>query len=71
MERARSHVAKLKAYSVVVFAASAMAFAALLIAFLVVLAVAGLDAADEVWSGVYPVVAWLIALIVCSKFMTR
>lgn len=54
-----------------VFAASAMAFAALLIAFLVVLAVAGLDAADEVWSGVYPVVAWLIALIVCGKFMTR
>lgn len=62
---------RFKAISAVFLAASAMAFALLLLTFLVMLAVLGLDAADKVWSGIYPGIAWLISLLVCIKFMTR
>jgi len=62
---------RLKAVCVIVFAASAMSFVVLLLAFLAVLAVSGLAAADKVWTGIYPVIAWLMALLVCIRFMTR
>jgi len=60
-----------RAVSTIVLGASAMAFIALLLSFLVLLAAFGVDVADKVWTGVYPVVAWLIALLVCVRFMAR
>lgn len=51
------------------FAASAMAFALLMVCFLVVLVAFDLDYADKVWSGIYPAIAWLLAFLICCKFM--
>jgi len=62
---------KLKVLSVIFLGASAMAFVALLLLFLLLLPVFGLEVADKVWSGFFPVVAWLIALLVCLRYMAR
>lgn len=51
------------------FAASAMAFAFLMVCFLVVLVAFDLNNADKVWTGIYPAIAWLFALLICCKFM--
>ncbi|MCC8557673.1 hypothetical protein [Xanthomonas vesicatoria] len=59
----------IKVIARILFAASAMAFACLIVCFLVVLVAFGLDHADKVWSGIYPILAWLVALLICSKFM--
>lgn len=62
---------RLKRIASVLFAASAMAFAFLMVCFFVVLVTFGLDDADKVWSGIYPVIAWLLAFLVCIKFMNH
>lgn len=51
------------------FAASAMSFAFLLTGFLVVFMAAGINAADKVWGGIYPIAAWLVALAISIKWL--
>ncbi|MEA9731909.1 hypothetical protein [Xanthomonas campestris] len=51
------------------FAASAMAFALLMVCFLVILVTFDLNNADKFWTGIYPAIAWLLALLICFKIM--
>lgn len=53
----------------IVFAASVLAFAFLLMCFVVVLMMFDLDAADRVWRGIYPAAAWGVALLICIKYL--
>lgn len=55
----------------IVFAATAIAFALLLIVFVCVLFLKGIDAADRVWSWPWPAIAWVLALPVCVKYLAR
>jgi hypothetical protein len=67
----RLQVMNIKNIARVFFAASALAFTFLMVCFFVVFVAFGLDNADKVWSGIYPVIAWLLALFICSKFLKR
>ena len=60
---------RLKVAAKILFGASAMAFAFLLVCFFIVLFVFDLHDADKVWRGIYPVIAWLVALLICFKYM--
>lgn len=60
---------RIKMIARIFFAASAMAFALLMMCFLVILATFDLNNADKVWTGIYPAIAWLLALLICFKFM--
>jgi hypothetical protein len=55
----------------ILFAASAMAFAFLLVCSLAVFMASGIDAANKVWSGIYPIVAWVVALMICICYQAH
>jgi hypothetical protein len=49
------------------FSASAVAFAVLLVVYIVVLFLYGLDKADKTWGWPWPMLAWIVALPMCLK----
>jgi hypothetical protein len=54
----------------VAFAANAMAFLGMLIAFLIVLFLQGQDAAGRVWTApYYYLICWPLSVFICIKFL--
>lgn len=58
-------------YLKIAFAASALSFGLLIIAWTTVFMTIGLDSADKVWHGIYPIVTWVFALAICWKFLSK
>jgi hypothetical protein len=51
-----------------IVAASAMAFASLLVLFPVFLFISGVDEADKVWRQPWPAIAWLVSAGICAMW---
>lgn len=55
----------------IVFAATAISFALLLLVFVCVLFMKGIDDADKVWSWPWPTIVWILALPISAKYLVR
>lgn len=53
----------------VIVAASGLAFAALLVIFVVALCVRGIDQAEKVWQWPWPTLAWVVAFPICALYL--
>ena len=62
---------KIIIYLKILFAASALALGFQIVACVIVFVVFGHQYIDKVMFGIFPIAAWLIALAICWKYLSR